>query len=142
LLGGSHRKALSLVELLVVIAIIGILLAIAFPAIQAAREAARVSRCKDNLKNIALAAQHHEAAYGSFPSGGWGWDWVGDPDRGFLATQPGGRNGCIWGRRRIGGAARTALLRQRTRLKQKSGCIWPAGAVGRNGWFWIGWRWL
>ena len=51
---------------------------------------ARSAQCKENLKNLGFGAIHHEVAHGSFPSGGWGWDWVGDPDRGFLETQPGG----------------------------------------------------
>jgi prepilin-type N-terminal cleavage/methylation domain-containing protein len=80
----------TLVELLVVIAIIGILIALLLPAIQAAREAARRSQCKNNLKQLGLAAQSHLSAQKCFPSGGWGWQWVGDADRGFGYNQPGG----------------------------------------------------
>ena len=85
-----YRRApgVTLVELLVVVAIVAILLAILFPAVQAAREASRATQCKNNLRSLGLGALHHEGAHGCFPSGGWGWDWVGDPDRGFLATQP------------------------------------------------------
>jgi prepilin-type processing-associated H-X9-DG protein len=79
-----------LVELLVVIAIIGILVALLLPAIQAAREAARRTHCVNNLKNLALAAQNHHDVNKQFPTGGWGWFWVGDPDRGFDRDQPGG----------------------------------------------------
>jgi hypothetical protein len=39
---------------------------------------------------MGLAATQHEATQGFFPSGGWGWSWVGDPDRGFGHRQPGG----------------------------------------------------
>lgn len=39
---------------------------------------------------MALAAIAHEQANGCFPSGGWGWRWMGDPDRGFGLGQPGG----------------------------------------------------
>ncbi len=72
----------TLVELLVVITIIGILIALLLPAVQAAREAARQVQCKNNLKQIALAALGHEQNRGFFPTGGWGISWVGDPDRG------------------------------------------------------------
>jgi prepilin-type N-terminal cleavage/methylation domain-containing protein len=86
----APRRAFTLVELLVVIAIIGILVAVLLPAINAAREAARRTQCLDNLKNIGLAANNHLSAHKFFPSGGWGWLWTGDPDRGYNQRQPGG----------------------------------------------------
>jgi prepilin-type N-terminal cleavage/methylation domain-containing protein/prepilin-type processing-associated H-X9-DG protein len=64
------REAFTLVELLVVIAIIGILVALLLPAIQAAREAARRTQCKNNLKNIGLAIQNCHDNYKYFPTGG------------------------------------------------------------------------
>ncbi len=82
--------AFTLVELLVVIAIIGILIALLLPAVQAAREAARRSQCRNNLKQIGLAAQNHVSAFKVFPTAGWGYSWTGDPDAGFGANQPGG----------------------------------------------------
>jgi len=65
----THRnlRAFTLVELLVVIAIIGILVAMLLPAVQSAREAARRTDCKNNLKNIALATLNYESVHGKFP---------------------------------------------------------------------------
>ena len=83
-------RGFTLVELLVVIAIIGILVAIVVPAITSAQEAARRMSCKSNLKQLGLAAQGHLQKYGYLPSGGWGGKWIGDPDIGPGARQPGG----------------------------------------------------
>lgn len=86
----ATRRGFTLVELLVVIAIIGILVALLLPAVQAARESARRTECKNNLKNLALGWINHESAQGFYPASGWGWRWQGEPDRGYGESQPGG----------------------------------------------------
>ncbi|HEY4263147.1 MAG TPA: DUF1559 domain-containing protein, partial [Schlesneria sp.] len=67
---GMGRGGFTLIELLVVIAIIAVLIALLLPAVQQAREAARRSQCKNNLKQVGLAVHNFENSYRALPHPG------------------------------------------------------------------------
>ncbi|MBX3437347.1 MAG: DUF1559 domain-containing protein [Planctomycetaceae bacterium] len=80
----SRADGFTLIELLVVIAIIAILIALLLPAVQQAREAARRTQCRNNMKQLGLALHNYHDVHLTFPIGNLyagtttsnGWSWI------------------------------------------------------------------
>jgi prepilin-type N-terminal cleavage/methylation domain-containing protein/prepilin-type processing-associated H-X9-DG protein len=67
--GAVHPRGFTLIELMVVIAVVGVLMGLLFPAVQAAREAARRIQCQNHLKQYGLALQMYHDTFKVFPIG-------------------------------------------------------------------------
>lgn len=85
----SHRlrSGLSLLELLVAISIVGLLISLAVPALQHAREAARRNSCQNNLREQGTAMTHYEQAHHKLPSGGEGTNFSANPPKTLFEIQ-------------------------------------------------------
>ncbi len=88
----SRQRAFTLIELLVVIAIIAVLIALLLPAVQQAREAARRTQCKNNLKQFGLALHNYHDAFNMFPPG---QVYDGFADTNVRSPTNGGGNDCV-----------------------------------------------
>jgi prepilin-type N-terminal cleavage/methylation domain-containing protein len=117
--GSGPRDGFTLIELLVVIAIIAVLIALLLPAVQAAREAARRTQCRNNLKQIALAAHNYHDVNLSFPAAftmmmgpGLYCQWCCDPLHANCVMPYTDFNIHVWGERLLPFVEATNIYRQ------------------------------
>ncbi|QDT63835.1 DUF1559 domain-containing protein [Calycomorphotria hydatis] len=111
----------TLIELLVVIAIIAILIALLLPAVQQAREAARRSQCKNNLKQLGLALHNYNDIYGRLPNGCLFAD--------LGADGPSNANRTTWMTRILPQMEQTALFERMDFNNKRSSGSWDSNNV-------------
>jgi prepilin-type N-terminal cleavage/methylation domain-containing protein len=83
--GTGKNQGFTLVELLVVIAIIGVLIGLLLPAVQAARESARMASCKNNLKQMGVATHNFMSARNGFPPSATGMNAAANTNFGGIS---------------------------------------------------------
>lgn len=130
----KRRSGFTLIELLVVIAIIAILIALLLPAVQQAREAARRSECKNNLKQIGLALHNYHDVFNKLVYMKGGTDGYGNPARNDGNYQR--RSGLISLLPYIEQANLYALIEagDTTGANGVAGVVPPGGAAPWSGW--------
>lgn len=101
----NKRRGFTLIELLVVIAIIAILVSLLLPAVQQAREAARRSQCRNNLKQLGLALHNYHDQFNTLPPG-----WIGVND--LRQADIEGLNGWAWGARLLPNLEQAPMFNQ------------------------------
>lgn len=99
----SHAPGFTIVELLVVVTIVGILMALLFPAVQAAREAARRFTCSNHLRQIGVALHHYHETVNTLPMG------CGSDEDTFASSL-----GTVWSRRYSSHASLLPYIEQKT----------------------------
>jgi prepilin-type N-terminal cleavage/methylation domain-containing protein len=85
-----YRDGFTLIELLVVLGVVSLLAGMLLPAVQSARESARLTSCRNHITQLSKGLITHESLLQYFPSGGWGPQWLGVAERGNDGSQPGG----------------------------------------------------
>ncbi len=75
-----RRHGFTLVELLTAVAIIGVLMAIALPAVNVAREATRRTQCTAKLSQLVIAIENHQSAHDAYPPGRFLGEYGSGPD--------------------------------------------------------------
>lgn len=87
---GTYRAGLTIIEVTIGMLALGLVVQLGVVALNATRESSRLNGCKNNLRAIGQSIESHETALNYYPPGGWGFLWIGDPDRGNGPKQPGG----------------------------------------------------